>query len=136
MRLVFAFFFVAFWAKWRTYAIVLRIFEKVEQDFTNWWKIGLSSKLALVSVMTASCFTGLTSALAVSCFGEVSAFSEVCISLKTSASPTRILWSSTRKLGHLASGNWWKDGPSSQSVSHDGAVPLVSVSAEVLFDLM
>ena len=99
-------------------------------------KIGLSSNMALVSVMAASCSTALTSAMAVYCFGEVSAFSEVFTSLKTSASSTRILWSSTRKLGHLASGNWWKDGPSSQSVSRDGAVPLVSVSAEVLFDLM
>ena len=81
--------------------------------------------------MTASCFTALTSALAVSCFGKVLVF----ISFKTSASSTRILWSSTRKLGHLASDNWWKDGLCSQSVSRNDAVPLVSVSAEVLFDL-
>ena len=33
-------------------------------------------------------------------------------------------------------GDWRKYGPSSQSVSGDGAVPLVSVSAGLFFDLM
>ena len=104
---VFACFFLAFWAKWRTYASVLRIFGNVEQDISNCWKIGLSSSnLALASVVTAPCLTVLKSAVAVSCFGEVSAFSEVFISFKNSASSARILWSSAQKLGHLASGNF------------------------------
>lgn len=92
--------------------------------------------LALASVVAASCITASTSATAVSCFGEVSALSEIFISFKTSASLTKILWSSARKLGHFPSGNWRNDGPSSQSVSRDGSVPLVSVSAGLLFDLI
>ena len=68
---VHVFFFLAFWAKRRMYASVLRIFGNVEQDFSSCWKIGLSSStLALASVVSASCFTALISAMAVSCFGK------------------------------------------------------------------
>ena len=129
--LVLTFFFLEFWTNRRTYASVLLIFGNVKQVSSNFWIIGLSSdltcsSLVLASVVAASGFTALTSPTGTWSFAEMEAFSEVFISFETSAFFSWLLCSSAWQSGHFSSGNCGKDGPSSQSVSRDGSVPLVS----------
>ena len=52
------------------------------------------SSLALISAVAASCFIALTSAMVASCLTGMLVFSEVFVSITTSVSSPRILWSS------------------------------------------
>ena len=52
------------------------------------------SSLTLISAVAASCFIALTSAMVASCLTGMLVFSEVFVSITTSVSSPRILWSS------------------------------------------